>query len=392
MLQTVVTGKNQETKSSLHRASAAWTRVGLATLIALGYAAEVLFQPDVFARFEAGAIAVAVGTLFIEGLCAAGAILIAVALVEQCREPKAWRYTLMLVLGVLTGSATGVALGAALVYRGNLADAAPYLAGQILRFTLLGVFLALVDGFRRRLRVATARERELQMAGAALEAQTDLAQLRLLEAQIEPHFLFNTIANLRRTWRIDPALGERMHENVMRYLAASLPQMRASSGTLGEEVELTRAYLELFALRMGPRLRFTIDVPPSLAALYFPRMTLITLAENAIKHGLMPSERGGTIVIRAEAEATSLVVSVADDGVGFGAADTAGTGIGLANIRARLLTQHGRSARLSLKAGARGGVEATIRMPFASGAVGASSSRPSASVRTIANPPMELPA
>ncbi|MCE9661586.1 MAG: histidine kinase [Burkholderiales bacterium] len=371
----MVTGKTEQTQAGPHHVRAAWSRLALATLIALAYASEVLFQPDVSTWFDTGQIAVAVATLFAEGFCIAGAILIAVALVERRREPKAWRYTLMLALGVLAGSAIGVLLGAAFSYRGNLADAAPYLAGQTLRFTLLGVVLALVDGFKRRLQVATARELELQMARAALEAQTDLSQLRLLEAQIEPHFLFNTIANLRRTWRIDAALGERMHDNVMRYLAASLPQMRASSGTLGAEVELTRAYLELFALRMGPRLRFTIDLSPSLDGLCFPRMTLITLAENAIKHGLMPSDQGGTIAIRARAEGASLVVSVSDDGVGFGAADTAGTGIGLANIRARLLTQHGRAARLSLKAGEGGGVEATIRLPFAPDPVNAPNPR-----------------
>jgi Histidine kinase len=364
MLRVVGSDDSQRAKSGRRWGRGAWRRVGLAALIALAYAVEVLFQPDVFTGFEPGPIVVAVATLFTQGFCAACAILVAVSLVERRREPVAWRYTSMLVLAVCAASAVGVLLWALVGHRGSLVDAVPYLAGVALRFALLGVFLALVDGFQRRLRLARARERELQMAQAALEAQSDLAQLRLLEAQIEPHFLFNTIANLRRTWRVDPALGGRMHDNVMRYLSASLPQMRAASSTLGAEVELTRAYLELFSLRMGSRLSFSIDLPNSLTTVCFPRMILVTLAENAIKHGLMPSDQGGTITIEAHTEAASLVISVVDDGVGFGAADTAGTGIGLANIRARLLTQYGGAARLSLSPAQGGGVVASLRVPM----------------------------
>jgi sensor histidine kinase YesM len=206
------------------------------------------------------------------------------------------------------------------------------------------------------------------VAQAALQAQTELAQMQLLEAQIEPHFLFNTIANLRRTWSVDPALGLRMHDNLLRYLRAALPQMRSALGTLGEEADLVRAYLELFSLRMGARLAFAIEVPEALAAHPFPRMMLITLVENAIKHGLMPSDGGGTVRLVALTEGGQLVVSVSDDGVGFGAADTGGTGVGLANIRARLATQYLGAARLVVESGAPGlprGVCASIRLPLA---------------------------
>jgi LytS/YehU family sensor histidine kinase len=237
------------------------------------------------------------------------------------------------------------------------------------RWAVLGSFLALVDSFRRRRLLAAARAREMVMAQAALRAQTELAQMQLLEAQIEPHFLFNTIANLRRTWAVDPALGLRMHDNLLHYLRAALPQMRAAVGTLGEEAGLVRAYLELFSLRMGARLAFAIDVPEALAAHAFPRMMLITLVENAIKHGLVPSDTGGTVRVDARAEGRHLTVSVTDDGVGFGAADTGGTGVGLANIRARLATQYAGEARLAVESGglvsAPRGVRVSIRIPLA---------------------------
>jgi LytS/YehU family sensor histidine kinase len=160
-----------------------------------------------------------------------------------------------------------------------------------------------------------------------------------------------------------------MHDNLLVYLRAALPQMRSAAGTLGEEAELVRAYLELFSVRMGARLAFSIDVPGTLAALAFPRMMLITLAENSIKHGLAPSEHGGMVRIEACVEQGRLVVSVVDDGVGLGGARTGGTGVGLANIRARLATQYGSAARLSIENATTGtaprGVRVSIHLPLA---------------------------
>jgi sensor histidine kinase YesM len=155
-----------------------------------------------------------------------------------------------------------------------------------------------------------------------------------------------------------------MHDNVICYLAAALPQMRSPIGTLGEEIELARAYLELFSIRMGKRLSFSIDACDSALAEAFPRMVVLTLVENAIKHGLAPAENGGHVAIAAKLHDTRLCVSVIDDGVGFGAAATSGTGIGLANIRARLLTAYGRSAQLDVGSGPVSGVVATISLPL----------------------------
>ncbi len=340
-----------------------WSRFVLAAAIALGYATEVLFQPDVFTTYTASAIAMAVGSIFLEGMCVGVAVVAALAYVDHLRAQGAWTYASQLVAAVFTAACAGIVAWAVCTGQAITHDTLPYLFGEAVRLTSLGVFLAFVHGFGQRIRVARVEEERLALEDAALQVETQLARLRVLEAQIEPHFLFNTIANVRRTWRVDAALGARMHDNAVRYLEASLPRMRAPLSSLGDEIELTRAYLELFALRMGPRLRFSIDVPAALSSLAFPRIALLTLVENAIKHGLMPSDDGGSIAVTARVDGDSAVVSVADDGVGFGAADTGGTGIGLVNIRARLLAQYGRGARLEIGTGEAGGVVASLRIP-----------------------------
>ncbi len=342
----------------LHR-----SRFALAAAIALGYAAEVLFQPDVFTAYTAGAIATAVGSIFLEVMCVGIAVVAAVAYVDHRGTAKAWAYASQLVLAVFPAACAGIVVWALGTGQAITQETLPYLFGEALRLTSLGVFLAFVHGFGQRIRVARIEVERLALEDAALQAETQLARLRVLEAQIEPHFLFNTIANVRRTWRVDAELGARMHDNAVRYLEASLPRMRAPLSSLGDEIELTRAYLELFALRMGPRLRFSIDMPPALSALAFPRMALLTLAENAIKHGVMPSADGGSIAVTARIDGNAAVVTVSDDGVGYGAADTSGTGIGLVNIRARLMAQYGRRARLEICAGEKGGVIASVRIP-----------------------------
>ncbi len=354
-----VAPSRRSTVAGLH-----WSRFALAAAIALGYATEVLFQPDVFEAYTAAAIAMAVGSIFLEVMCVGVGVVAAVAYVDHRGTSKAWAYASQLVLAVFLGACAGIVAWALGTGQAITQDTLPYLFGEALRLTSLGVFLALVHGLSQRIRAARANEERLALEDAALRAETQLAQLILLEAQIEPHFLFNTIANVRRTWRVDAALGARMHDNAVRYLEASLPRMRAPLASLGDEIELTRAYLELFALRMGPRLRFSIEVPTALMSLAFPRMAMVTLAENAIKHGLMPSADGGSIAVTARVDGDAAVVAVTDDGVGFGAADTGGTGIGLVNIRARLLAQYGRSARLEIGAGEQGGVIASVRIPL----------------------------
>jgi sensor histidine kinase YesM len=159
--------------------------------------------------------------------------------------------------------------------------------------------------------------------------------------------------------------GIAMLGNLGQYLRAALPRLREAQTSLGQEVDLVSAYFGILGIRMGSRLHYAIDVPDDLAGLPFPPMMLLTLAENAIKHGLGPAPQGGSVTIRARAVDGVLEISVADSGVGFAAAPTSGSGIGLANTRARLSALYGEAGFLALAPNVPSGVVATIRMPLA---------------------------
>jgi sensor histidine kinase YesM len=195
----------------------------------------------------------------------------------------------------------------------------------------------------------------------SLERQTIEAHLQALQAQIEPHFLFNTLANIKLLYETESSRAKPMIHDLASYLRTALPQMRDMRSTLARELDLAQAYLSVLKVRMGERLNVMIDVPHDLREATFPPMMLLTLVENAIKHGLGSLPQGGTITIRAERLATQLRVSVIDDGIGF--PKGFGAGVGLANTRARLTALYGDEGRLKLDANPRGGVIASIELP-----------------------------
>jgi signal transduction histidine kinase len=198
----------------------------------------------------------------------------------------------------------------------------------------------------------------------ATEKELTVARLSLLHAQVEPHFLYNTLASAQYLTRSDPPRADEMLGNLITYLRHSLPRTEDTPSTLGEELERARAYLEILKIRMGERLQLQIDVPEPLLSLPFPAMMLQTLVENAIKHGLEPKPGGGTVWILARSDEQGVAVTVADDGEGFGA-QTGGTGVGLRNLRERLALAHGASAQFSIVANFPSGVASTIRLPRA---------------------------
>jgi signal transduction histidine kinase len=202
-------------------------------------------------------------------------------------------------------------------------------------------------------------EAELERLG--MEREMAEARLQVLQAQIEPHFLFNTLANVRRLYQTDAPTGRRMLDDLMRYLETALPCMRASTSTVEREVGLVTAYLGVQSVRMGRRLAYEIDVPPALGPLALPSMMLLTLVENAIKHGLNPLPEGGSIQVRARRDGDRLRLAVIDDGGGFRA--SAGGGTGLANIRARLAMLHHGAGRLSLLENESRGVTSMLELP-----------------------------
>ena len=214
-------------------------------------------------------------------------------------------------------------------------------------------------------RVAERRRNE-QMAAAqtATEKELTVARLNLLHAQVEPHFLYNTLASAQVLTRTDPAQADKMLGHLIQYLRHSLPSTDESLSTLGEELERTRAYLEIIRIRMGSRLAMEVEVPDTLRGVAVPPMMLQTLVENAIKHGLEPKPGGGTVWIVARRDDGTVTITVADNGQGLGGA-TAGTGIGLKNVRERLRLVYGNRASLSVGANVPQGVAATITVPSA---------------------------
>ncbi|NID15044.1 sensor histidine kinase [Luteibacter yeojuensis] len=219
----------------------------------------------------------------------------------------------------------------------------------------------LVRAMTQRLSERRNRERA-DVRQTKMEKELTAAQLGLLQAQVEPHFLYNTLASAQELVRTDPARADRMLGHLIDYLRRSLPRTDGSLSTLGEELERSTAWLEIMRLRMGERLAVHTDVPEDALKVPMPSMMLQTLVENAIKHGLEPKQGGGGIWIRAGVDGSGLSLTVADDGLGF-RSDGAGTGIGLKNLRERLRLMYGSSAAFSIGNNFPHGVAATITLP-----------------------------
>ena len=268
------------------------------------------------------------------------------------------------VAGCTVAAFTRLAIGAA-----PPSEAAAFLVTAFVTWFVPAA--ALVTGYVFYLHTRAVRDQALaeELRRAALEKQQLEARLRLLQAQIEPHFLFNTLANVRRLCQTDAAAGRVMLAQLSRYLRAALPRMRNQDATLADELELVRAYLGVHQVRMGSRLEASVEAPEELLDAPLPPMVLATLVENAIKHGVGPLAEGGTIRVAAARDEESLLLSVADNGRGFAAAS--GSGMGLANIRARLAALYGPRASLQLEANSPRGVVATVRLPM--GTAGAAS-------------------
>jgi signal transduction histidine kinase len=198
----------------------------------------------------------------------------------------------------------------------------------------------------------------------SVEQQLANTRLTALRKQIEPHFLFNTLATVRRLHQTDPAAGAGMLASFIDYLRRVLPMLECSEVALGDEINLIRAYLAVIQSRMAGRLAVNIQVPGNLGAVRVPPLMLATLVENAIKHGLAPLPSGGTLSVTAASNHGLLELVVADNGVGLKADSGGGTGIGLYNVRARLATLYGARATLQVQANRPTGVCATIRLPF----------------------------
>ncbi|MEO8060895.1 MAG: histidine kinase [Burkholderiales bacterium] len=200
-----------------------------------------------------------------------------------------------------------------------------------------------------------------------LKRQVVEARMAAMQAQVEPHFLFNTLASIDHLIETDPPRASTMQKNLIALLRASMPTMRENhpaAHNLGREMAVIRPYLEILKVRMEDRLQTEINVPDGLLSADFPSMMIQSLVENAIKHGLEPKAEGGTLTVKAEIVHGKLAVTVADTGLGFGKAATAGTGIGLNNIRERLQLLYGNKAQMTITENKPSGTVVALTVPY----------------------------
>ncbi|PXX46484.1 sensor histidine kinase [Undibacterium pigrum] len=211
-----------------------------------------------------------------------------------------------------------------------------------------------------------AKEAGMTAERESLLRQVSEAQMQMMQAQVEPHFLFNTLASVEHLIETDPPRAAAMQRSLIAYLRAVLPQMRenASVTNLGREADMVKSYLELLKMRMEERLNVDFIMPEGLRSASFPPMMLQSLVENAIKHGLECKAEGGTIRFHAEVAHNKLRVSVTDDGLGFGAMPSNGTGLGLQNIRERLKLIYKEKGQMIITPNQPSGVCVTIEIPY----------------------------
>ncbi|MFJ2991582.1 sensor histidine kinase [Pandoraea sp. NPDC087047] len=326
------------------------------------------------------------GGSFVQNLVFSQCIGIAITVFVDGGRRAIWRdatpsmvwFLLLVVLGCAAGLVVGIATGTVLLglpismWRPVNGHALPV----VLLIALIATAIGSYHGWSRA-RISQLREATAQQAlrEAAADKQLVHAQLQTLQAQLEPHFLFNVLANLDSLMASDPARARVLLGHLNRFLRASLAATRSELTTLADEFALLDELLAIQQVRFGERLRYTFDLPDECRALCVPPMLVQPLVENAVKHGVEPLADGARVDVSARLErsgsgATHVVLRVADDGAGFAArpashgAERAG-GIGLTNIRERLRVLYGDAARLTLSEGVPRGVVATLRLPVA---------------------------
>jgi Histidine kinase len=259
--------------------------------------------------------------------------------------PRGWRAVALVVAGCAIGHVLGTFIGDAYCGKSTweLFQDRPRM---LVNFFLLSIVSGAVISF---FFYASGKSLYLRSALEASQSQATEAQLKLLQSQLDPHMLFNTLANLRALIGSDPARATHMLDRLNDYLRSTLNASRATEHPLSAEFDRLRDYLELMQIRMGPRLRYTLDLPAALANTMVPPLILQSLVENCIVHGLEPTVAGGSITISAQMDGATLVLQVTDTGMGFDAANTP-EGFGITQVRERLATRYGNQATINLVA------------------------------------------
>ena len=340
-----------------------WRRPMFALCVSILFSTQLLFQENVWEHYSIEETLESVMLYLLDILIIAMLMICAISLVDVWWREAGKARNAALLIAVVGSVIVGIAIQMGVHYGLGPFPPAAYVAGEAARWSLMGGAITLIYETMRR---DSRHQQQLHAAllrHKILDNQMIEARIKMMEAQIEPHFLFNTLATVKRLYRTEPIGGARMVARLKEYLKAALPQIRHGIPTLASEIELVRAYLEILQIRMGSRLEFAIDASPAALAIPFPAMVLITLVENAIKHGLNPMPDGGHIDIQVFDSADTIAVEVRDDGVGFQVgAGSSGSGIGLANIRSRLAALYPSGASLALIQGEPAGVIARVEI------------------------------
>jgi sensor histidine kinase YesM len=280
------------------------------------------------------------------------------------RSAPGWKRWLMLAPALPLSVALGIVLAHLLL--GRPFTLSPFITQSFaigMMFAVIGSTVFLLSERVHRLD-NEIRQRRLNEAEQA-RRETE-ARLKLLQAQIEPHFLFNTLANVGSLIEVDPPRARRLLDRLNDWLRVALVRARGEQTTLGDELSLLENWLEILTERFGARLAWRIEADAATRALPFPPMLLQPLVENAVKHGIEPKLGGGTVSIAARYAAGLLRIEVRDDGAGFPTEPSMrGAGAGLDNVRSRLAALYGDSGRLGVRSNPAGGVSATLELPCA---------------------------
>ena len=269
------------------------------------------------------------------------------------------------VAALVLGAVGGNFIAASFIrFSGDPIDTKSHLLWQIIGISVLfGMIITYFFHSKEKLSATIQLAQEERIKRLFSEKLALEADLKRLQAQVEPHFLFNTLSNIVSLMESDPAKAKSMQLDLIRYLRTALGRSRDKVTTLGQEADLIQAYLDIFKIRMGERLHYTIDIPGSLKALPLAPMLLQPIVENALLHGLEPKIEGGTINIRAQKREGGVSIEISDNGNGM--VDHHPSGVGLTNVKQRLAQLYGKQGRLVIRENRPCGVTVSVDLPIA---------------------------
>ena len=280
--------------------------------------------------------------------------------IKSSRTRMAGKIIIAMLLGAFSGAGLASLVGGHSLFERMLSIGPLVLKVALVCALAFVVMVGLVASWRNQAYEMMNAQLELEAEREKNARQQSESELRILRAQIEPHFLFNTLGAVQQLAEQGAPRAAELTRNLIVFLRSSMSEIRSDRVSLREEFHMIEAYLQVMKVRMAHRLHFELSLPEELKSVEVPSMILLTLAENAIKHGLEPSIAGGKIDIVASAEDADVVLEVRDSGVGL--SDHPGNGLGLRNVRDRLLLMFGESAMFSITENPEGGVCAEVRL------------------------------